>query len=328
MKVSIILIAAIVFLVMFAVVKLVSSDKPLAGIAPPIAARTLNVETPPFKPGSHTPSLFVWHESLLAIQSNTNSLFGAGADNAMTELQSFAENIPDADLPYALSELQQLQSELPTSKGRDLEMRLLRRWSHISPSSAARWSMQMPEDIRADAISAVAKTWTASNAQAASDWAISITDSVSKSIAIKSVIGAAQYHDPKEALILAADLPQDATRDEMIQNAAGVWASTSPQEAITWAKDIPDDALRQQVVSVIATTWADTDPITAANLAIDSLSAGQVRDRTVLAIVERWGLTDATGATEWVKSFPDSELRNAALGAIAADVQRSKSPSF
>jgi len=294
----------------------------------PTPSSATSEETPPSQANWNPPPRPSWEEMLLAIQKNTNSLFGAFAEEQMKELQDFADSIPDNELPDALAELQQLQLQNPTSRGRNLEMRLLRRWADIDPRSATQWATQTPSDIRSDAVAAATAQWAEKDFSAAEAWATQLSDGSGRVAAIESVIGAAVYANPKEALTLAAELPEDPTRDQLIINAAGTWAASAPQDAATWAKQVSDDRLRQQVVSAIAIRWSDTDPVSAADLIANSLPSGDIQDEALIAIVERWGLKDPNAAKQWVQQSVNGDLQQAAMDTIAADVQRSKSPTF
>lgn len=269
-----------------------------------------------------------WDRKMSEIQGNTESLFGPSADENMPALQAFIESIPLDQMPAALTELQQLQSQNPTVRGKDMEMRLIRRWAVNNPNQAAQWAAQMPADVRQDAVTAASEKWAEKDFSAATNWVAGLTDESTRLTAINAVIGQTVYSNPQGALTMAADLPQDANRDQLIKNAAGGWAANAPEDAIAWAKQITDDGLRQQVISAIATGMADKNPASAADLAVDSLPAGKVQQDTVLAILQRWGMIDPTAANAWVKEFPDPDFRQTALDTIANGIERSKSPTF
>ena len=269
-----------------------------------------------------------WDRKMSQFQGNPESLFGPSADENMQALQAFIESIPLDQMPAALTELQQLQSQNPTVRGKDMEMRLIRRWAVNNPNQAAQWAAQMPADVRQDAVTAASEKWAEKDFSAATNWVAGLTDESARLTAINAVIGQTVYSNPQGALTMAADLPQDANRDQLNKNAAGGWAANAPEDAIAWAKQITDDGLRQQVISAIAMGMADKNPASAANLAVDSLPAGKVQQDTVLAIVQRWGIIDPTAANAWVKEFPDPDFRQTALDTIANGIERSKSPTF
>ncbi|HSY18996.1 MAG TPA: hypothetical protein VK815_11705 [Candidatus Acidoferrales bacterium] len=311
--------------------KMISTMEQKAGANP--ASSSPDKIIPPQKdlgalPAPARPLVPFWQDQLFALQAVTNSLFGASADDFMKELQTFAEGVDIADLPDILKKLQELQAQKPTVIGRDLELRLLRRWSGSDARSAAEWAAQTPPEVHDEALMSAAGDWAKQDLAAATAWAGQLPADGDRQNALKSVAGVLAYSDPQKSLALAAALPADSGRDEIITCAAGIWAANAPKDAAAWAVQIPDDTLRLQVVSATAMSWGDSDSSSAANLAINSLPAGEVQNKTVLAIVQRWGLKDAAAASAWVAQFPQGDLRQAAMDAITADKDRSRPPAF
>jgi hypothetical protein len=308
-------------------VKMISAIELKAGVNPTSSLpgeivpppKDLGVLPPP---APVRPVVPFWRDQLFAVQAVTNSPFGASADDFMKELQTFAERIDAADLPDVLKKLQELQTQNPTVIGRDLEMRLLRRWSGSDAGSAAEWAAQAPPPIHDEALAASVDDWSKQDLAAATAWAGQLPEGSDRQNALKSLAGVLAYSDPQKSLTLASALPADAGRDEIITRAAEIWAASSPKDAAAWAVQISDEALRSQVVSAAAMGWGDNDPYAAANLAINSLPAGEVQNKTVLAIVQRWGLKDAAAASAWVAQFPQGDLRQAAMDAASNDPSR------
>jgi hypothetical protein len=286
--------------------------QPKAGPQPIPLNRTITptVQLPP------QASTNLWREKLLTLQQMTE-LFGDGAEERFKELTDFVGSLKPADLPDAVKELQALQAQNPTAVGRELQLRLLKRWTENDARSAADWVAQMSSGSeQTEAVAAVAGAWAEKDLTAAADWAAQLPDGAGRQSAQASVAAEAVYTSPMEALKLASTLAAGSTRDDIITRATAVWAASSPDDAISWAKQILDDTLRQQVISGIATTWGASNPVAAANLAINSLSPGELQDRTVVAIVQRWGLTDPTTARTWVNEFPKGALRERASAVL------------
>ena len=257
-----------------------------------------------------------WHERLLALHG-IGKLFGVGAEERMKELQDFVESLDASDVPAAVKELQELQTQDPTETGRDLRLRLLQKWGASDIRSAADWTAQMPAGSdREEAITTMAGEWSGQNFSDAAAWAGSLSDPAEKQSALASVADAAVYTNPKAALTLACTLDSSSARDEVIMRAAGVWASTAPDDAVAWAKQIPDETLRAQAIASIAIYWGNTDPVAAGTLAVNSLPAGPVQNMAVIAVVQRWRQTDVAGVTDWVNQFPEGSLRQTAMAML------------
>jgi hypothetical protein len=267
-----------------------------------------------------------WHEKLSALHK-MGKVFGESGEEQLQELQTFVDSLSPSDLPDVVRELQELQKQDPTESGRELQWRLLRHWAESDARAAATVTAEMPEGSdRQEALANIVGVWARQNFSEAATWAGQLSNGDERQSALESVASEAVYTDPQGALKLAVTLPSDSSRDELITRATEVWAASAPEDTVAWAKQIPDEALREQVISGIATTWGSSDPVAAANLAINSLPAGEFQDKAVLAIVQRWALTDQGAAEAWVAKFPEGPLRQSAQETIAREIKRSQPP--
>jgi hypothetical protein len=264
-----------------------------------------------------------WAETLVALQDQTNVLFGADGDDRLKEFQTFVESLPVAELPVALKNLHDLQTQHPTLTGGDLEMRLVRRWAENDVRATADWTAASSGAVHGDALTAVAATWARQNVSDAAAWANTLPNAEDRRTALQSAADEAAGTDPKAALNLIVTLPRDPAFDDIITRATGAWATKAPQDAITWANQIADQPLRERIIATIATSQADTDPLAAATLAIKSLSPGAAQENTVIAILQRWAQTDPPAAKAWVNQFPEGPLRQTATKTLDELAQRS-----
>lgn len=258
----------------------------------------------------------LWQERLSRLQADAGDMFGTNGEQRMWELQDFVEGMPPAAIPAALKKLDELQMQNRTGIGQNLELRLLRRWGEDDAGSAAAWAAQTPAPIRAEALQSAASTWARKDFTEAAAWAGQLADATDRQTALKSVMGEGLYTDPKAALGLAAALPPDSGRNELVTRAAETWATQSSGDALAWANQITDQDLKAAVTSVIAITMANTDPVAGGNLAVTSLPPGPLQNQAVVAIVERWAQADMDAATQWVNQFPDGALKQAAQSTL------------
>ncbi|MDB6131252.1 MAG: hypothetical protein JWM04_2359 [Verrucomicrobiales bacterium] len=279
-------------------------------LAVPISFRRSERKEPPQAPTQN------WRQQLAALHG-IGKLFGLKGEELMKQLQDYAEGLDAENVPAAVQELQELQTQNPTETGRDLQLRLLQKWGQADIRSAAEWTTQMPAGLeRQEAIATMAGKWAEKNFAEAGAWAGRLSDKTEKQGALESVADAAIYRNPLDALKLARTLDASPVRDDIIARAAGIWASKAPDEAVSWAKQIPNGSLREQAISRIAVNWAATDPVAAGNLAANSLQAGPMQDAAVAAVVQRWSQTDAPGVTTWVNQFPEGKLRQNATAML------------
>jgi hypothetical protein len=273
---------------------------------PFVQTTNLNPVTPPFQaPISQDDQLIALHE--------VGELFGVGADVRMKQLQDFVDSLDDTNVPAMVRELQELQMNNSTATGRDLQLRLLRRWAASDMQAAADWTAQMPAGSeRNEAIASMASAWSEQDVAQAATWAGQMPDGIERQSALESVAAAAVYVKPQDALTLASTFASSVMRDDIITRASEALAWSAPEDAVSYAKEIPDEALREQVISAIATTFGEQDPVAAGNLVLDLIPAGSSQDQAVVAIVQRWAVLDPAGAKAWTDQFPDGALRQTA----------------
>jgi hypothetical protein len=285
-------------------------------VAPPSLSdnnMTLPVQTTNLNPVTRSSEAPIsCHDQLIALQG-IGELFGVGADVRMRQFQDFVESLDDVDVPVMVRELQGLQMNHATATGRDLQLRLLRRWAASDMQAAADWTTQMPVGSdRQEAIATMAGARAEHNFDEAVTWAVHLTDDVEQQSALENVINAAIYLKPQDALTLASTFPPGSTRDDMITRSAESWAFTAPEDAATYAKQIPDETLREQAISAIAAIWGGIDPVAAGDLVMDFIPAGSSQDQAVVAIMQRLATLDPSGAKALVDRFPEGALRQSA----------------
>jgi hypothetical protein len=193
---------------------------------------------------------------------------------------------------------------------------LLRRWAEINPASAAAWAGSLPEGpFRFEVMGHVAIVWANTDLAGALHWVRQLPEGESRNSACLNLGYEAARTEPLISLELALQLPA-RTRDELLAHAAGEWASRDPLAAAEWASRISETGLRGRILCSVATGWADLDPRAAATWAVMVLPAGELQDRGVTAIVQRWVQQSPKSAGEWVQQFPPSPLRGVALQSL------------
>jgi hypothetical protein len=266
-----------------------------------------------------------WQQLLIAYQTDKSELFGPSGEDRMKELQGFVENLGAREVQQAIGDLQQLQAKIPTTAGRDLLMRLLQRWVEFDVRPAANWVSMLPDGIdRQNAIGVVAHSWARKDLREAIAWSGKLAGETERHNAQLEALDEVVHASPSDVLKLAGDLPPSGERDDLIIRASGIWAVDVPDQALAWARELSDPSLREQVLSQVVTAMAERNPVSAGQLAVDSLSPGQLQERTVIAILQRWASRDEAAAKAWAKEFPEGELKTKALETVEITGKRNR----
>jgi hypothetical protein len=305
---------------MYSVLKFADSDASHVGDAPS--------QTP--DPGTATDASIVpkepmWRQLLIAYQADKSELFGPSGEDRMNELQGFVESLEVKEVQRAIGDLQQLQAKIPTTAGRDLLMRVLQRWVEIDIRLAANWVSKLPDGIdRQGAIGVVARSWARKDLREAIAWSGKLASEAERDNAQVTAMDEVVHASPSDVLKLAGNLPPSGERDDLIVRASGIWAADVPDQALAWARELSDPSLREQVLSEVVTIMAERNPVSAGQLAVDSLSPGQLQERTVIAILQRWASWDEAAAKAWAKEFPEGELKTKALETVEITGKRNR----
>ena len=253
------------------------------------------------------------------VETDTNAL---QFEERAARMQDFVDTISTNDLPAMFNELCERQKSNPTTAGRDLELRLLQRWSAFDVRAAAQALNQLPSEDRSEPYKIVAAAWAKQNLSEAITWAQQLQVDSTRQDALLSIASEAALSNPKEALMLASQMTVPPEKSDMINQAASTWATESPETAATWANQIQDKPLREQVLAAIATSWADQDPNAAAQLVLNSVTPGSAQDNAIMGIVQRMAMKDMEAAKAWVAQFSEGPMHDRAASELTRIEER------
>lgn len=128
--------------------------------------------------------------------------------------------------------------------------------------------------------------------------------------------GAMLRTDPVAALEVVRAWPSTERRDEFLDQAVAEWSGLDGAAAVGWVRQIEHPPLRNRLMGRVAVGMATELPDAAARLVANEMEAGGEQDRAVVAIVQRWVRSDASGAAAWVARFPPTPMRRAAVEAL------------
>src|ERR1035438_6876755 len=146
------------------------------------------------------------------------------------KLEVLANEMAQTNLPVALEFLKTRNAFGP---GRDLSDRLVRRWAELDAKGAAAWVTEnLMGTVREEAINGVAIVWANQDLAGATAWMRQLPEDDRES-GLLSIAYEAARTEPVAALNLAAELPADQSREDLVVHAARQWASQDAQGAGT-----------------------------------------------------------------------------------------------
>jgi len=216
---------------------------------------------------------------------------------------------------------------------RNTMVQLMHRWFEANPREAATAVAKLPpgNDFRT-AVSDISSQWArkATDINEPLKWALSLPTGETRSNALSTIFSQwgmsnnsnTRDHATAAAAVLA--LPEADRNDNLLCNVASQWAMADPQAALDWASRLPDPEQRQNVVQESIIRLAFNNPqqaialLNTYGLATNATAVGQT--------VDLWTLKDIRGASEWVKTLPNGEVRDGALQTIAERYKTNDAP--
>ncbi len=212
------------------------------------------------------------------------------------------ENFPD--------ELDNLSGQTDTSAAESRQL-LVRRWADQNPAAAAAW-LAHESPLNSALLQQVAIAWAGHDLPAAVEWVRNLPVGAEQQATTLALAYEAARTEPITALELARTLPATDERDQLLMHAVSQWAVTDSVAATGWAGKVSEPQLRENLLAAVAVAVAKRDGRTAATLAATALPAGDLQNRTAVAIAQRWEQSEPSAAAAWVSQFPDGPARTAA----------------
>lgn len=168
------------------------------------------------------------------------------------------------------------------------------------PRATARWGETVPDRLKDVVNQFVARHWTASDPEAASDWMRTVTDPALRATIIRAMSQQFTQADPAGfAPQWAADLARGPDGSRFSDIVVSFWARKDAPAAWEWVRRLENADDRAQAVLAFATVTGETAP--EQTLAwVQSLSGGATSNRAVLETVSSWARRDPARAAAWV----------------------------
>jgi hypothetical protein len=191
--------------------------------------------------------------------------------------------------------------------------RLLRQDADAATRLALGWE---PGALREELLGQLITRWAAIDLGRTLAWLTGLRDEADRAASARAVTNQVGQSDPIGALELA-ELLRVGSDDGSLEHYAQIWTEENPQAAVDWIVNRPASPLRDQLLNRIAWVRAQSDPLEAADLVLNHLSAGPVRDVAIAGVVRQWAAHDLTAAEVWVATFPPGPTQDLALQELA-----------
>jgi len=190
----------------------------------------------------------------------------------------------------------------------------------VDPGRVAEFLTEGPDSRRAIGIvKNLMESWTASDAEAASEWARSL-EGDARVFATEEFIEGMGARDPERAsvefmaLLEAQEVEEDRLKD-MGREIAEHLGQVDPHGTAEMLLLLPEGDARRASVDELAAGWARRDPVEVSQWA-SQLSAGSERDAVANRISYAIASSDAQGALAWAASIGDDNQRIQSLQSV------------
>jgi hypothetical protein len=251
-------------------------------------------------------------------RNSESAIFAALREpNELRRIHDLMEAVSEMGIDWISSTLV-LAQNLSAQEQESLMPVLVARWAELDPAAAAQFALTLPESvIRSMTMRATFGVWLASSPEEAMAWASSLPPGQERSRTIDEVVRALAQRDPASAMLLLERFPKDRARDSSSYNVFSEWAKSDPRAAADyWLKAIP--ASGQDVngaLAKIASIWARSDPQEAFTWA-QKLPESTAKNSTLSIIVGAMAGRDPQQAASQVAQL-GAASRASAAGEVA-----------
>jgi hypothetical protein len=114
----------------------------------------------------------------------------------------------------------------------------------------------------------------------------------------------------------AAQLPESAMRNAVVEQVALARSATDLAAAIEWVTALPESDSKQAATLSLAYESARADPVVALGLA-SALAATAERNDLLVHTISQWAATDLDRALDWASQVSDAALRQRLMEAVS-----------
>jgi hypothetical protein len=196
------------------------------------------------------------------------------------------------------------------------------RWIAVDPEAALAFVLKMPGDNSLLLVALVAE-WARHDPSSAARWTTQLPESPQRTRVLPSLVAAWAESDPTNALRFASGLPLDGVRNDAILSAVSGWARLDPPAVLDWARQSLQGTQQEQAYTQAIFAWSQRDPVGAAEW-LRSMPDGRTWDSATRvlsgSLVDRYPALALSLA--WNIADPDirnQQIENVARRWLAAD---------
>ncbi len=239
--------------------------------------------------------------------------------------------------------------EMPPGPAREKAVvDLFKRWAYLDERAALTWAEGVLEGgERLAALREGLSLWAARDVQQAAQWAQGMAQDRSQALAVEALMDVWGAYAPQEAAAWLSEQPANAGSDAAARTLARRWADTdlngalawvrtqidqgpltpggiavirgvaeqNPQAMMTLAIELPQSDTRAQALGVAFELWSEHEPAKAARF-LQSNEQAYMRELSE-TLAEKWGMSDAAAASQWVAGLPEGSARDNATQGLA-----------
>jgi len=263
---------------------------------------------------------------------------GQLSDDALVELEAEIDANPKAVAEWAAT--------LPLGSNRDTCLELVfGKWGAIDAPAAIDFVRKNLAGMdRTVAAASIAESMAAESPESATAALALVTESVPRSVVIRSAMSSAFEANPDRAASWALAQSAPVERKAALTALTQIWSQRDPQACAAWVVSVlqgddkttasselmggwgrisPRDAAQwldaqksgidyEEAASVLAENWSLVDPKAAANWAGQEKDP-EIRSSLMETIVSSWVLNEAANSIDWASGIQDAELRKSIL---------------
>ncbi len=165
----------------------------------------------------------------------------------------------------------------------------------------------------------VSDRWARSDPASAHRWASDLKKQEERKICLAAIWRQAGRHEHRLAIDLAESSPERPDPELLEHLAANLLTGSrgsAREEVVAWMIHKRDPQVSDRLLAAGVRLLAETEPGEAASIAVDYMRSGPLLDEAVISALHQWVLKDPKAAAEWVRAFPESPLRQRALGEL------------
>jgi DNA-binding transcriptional regulator YbjK len=142
------------------------------------------------------------------------------------------------------------------------------------------------------------RKWARKDPEAAMVWGQQHPDNAERNEVLEDACFQIAESDPERAVALAEQF--NLSQDSVLENLAQQWAGKNLTAACNWITVQPAGDRRDALVTGMTFIWSQTEPVGAAQFVVRQMPPETAQDEAIMMVLHQWALVDPAGANAWV----------------------------